>query len=145
MIKKVLCAFLSASLLALSAVQVLAVENTNGSEIPALEEGTYAPDQVVVLFKSSAIDTDTAPKKGDLEPVGAAFGDGMEASSSENEALGAADEEVNVLSKSLGDDFVLEDTLVFDKSQTNSKAGDSVGESANASSDGLTVALVSSV
>ena len=144
MIKKVLCAFLSASLLALSAVQVLAVENTNGSEIPALEEGTYAPDQVVVLFKDSAIDTDTAPKKGDLEPVGAAFGDGMEASSSENEALGAADEEVNVLSKSLGDDFVLEDTLVFDKSQTNSKAGDSVGASANSSSDGLTVALVSS-
>ena len=143
--KKTLCAFLSATLLASSAVTALAVETTDSANTaPVLTEGTYAPNQVVVMFKDSAIDTDSVPKKGDLEPVGAAFGDGMEASSSESEALGAADEEVNVLSKSLGDDFVLEDTLIFDESQTNSKSGGSVGASANASSDGLTVALVSS-
>ena len=143
--KKILCAFLSAALLTSSAVTAFAAETTDSANTtPVLTEGTYAPNQVIVMFKDSAIDTNTVPKKADIEAVGASFGDGMEASSSENEALGAADEEVNILSKSLGDDFVLEDTLIFDGSQTNSKAGEAVGASVNSSSVGLTVALVSS-
>ena len=142
--KKWLCAFLSAALLATSALPAFATETTDstGEEL-VLKEGTYAPNQVVVMFKSSAIDTDTVPKKSDIESVGASFGDMSSATSSESEALGAADEETAALKKSLGDDFTLEDTLVFDEPKETSKAGASVG-AANVPSDSFSVALVSS-
>lgn len=98
--KKLLCAILSSTLLAASAVPAFAAETTDSmSEKPVLEEGTYAPNQVVVMFRDSAIDTGTVPKKGDLEPVGANFGEMPAASSSEKEALSAADEEVYFLKK----------------------------------------------
>ena len=111
------------------------------SAAPVLKEGTYVPDQAVVLFKNSAIDTDSVSYKDDLDSVGASFGDTMDACGSRYEALSAADEEVDILKKSLGDDFVLEDTVVFDRDDENS---DSVGAQASATSDGLTIALVSS-
>ena len=143
--KKLLCAILSSTLLAASAVPAFAAETTDSmSEKPVLVEGTYAPNQVVVMFRDSAIDTGTVPKKGDLEPVGANFGEMPAAASSEKEALSSADEDVCFLKKSLGDDFVLEDTLVFDETQAESKAGAHVGASANASLDGFSIALVSS-
>ena len=142
--KKILCAILSAALLSASAIPVFAAGGSDQTDAAALAEGTYAPNQVVVLFKDSAIDTSTVPKKGELESVGASFGDMADASSSEQEALGAADEEAGILSKGLGGDFTLEDTLVFDTPQANSKAGDSVGASANATGDGFSIALVSS-
>ena len=52
------------------------------SAVPELTDGAYVPNQVVVLFKDSAIDTETTPGKGELEPLGADFGDMMDASSS---------------------------------------------------------------
>lgn len=143
--KKILCAILSAALISVSAVPAFAAETSDKSETAVtLKEGTYAPNQVVVKFKDSAIDTDTVPKKGEVEAVGADFGELADASSSKQEALGAADEEADILSKSLGGDFVLEDTLVFDTPQADSKAGNSIGASANANGDGFSVALVSS-
>ena len=143
--KKILCAILSAALISVSAVPAFAAETSDKSETAVtLKEGTYAPNQVVVKFKDSAIDTDTVPKKGEVEAVGADFGELADASSSKQEALGAADEEADILSKSLGGDFVLEDTLVFDTPQADSKAGNSIGTSANANGDGFSVALVSS-
>ena len=116
------------------------------SAVPELTDGAYVPNQVVVLFKDSAIDTETTPGKGELEPLGADFGDMMDASSSETEAFSAADEEVDILSKSLGGDFVLEDTLVFDEPETEGgKNAAPLGALGGASfSEGLTVALVSS-
>lgn len=105
--KKILCAILSAALLSASAIPVFAAGGSDQTDAAALAEGTYAPNQVVVLFKDSAIDTSTVPKKGELESVGASFGDMADASSSEQEALGAADEEADILSKSLGGDFTL--------------------------------------
>ena len=144
-LKKILCAILSAALISVSAVPAFAAETSDKSETAVtLKEGTYAPNQVVVKFKDSAIDTDTVPKKGEVEAVGADFGELADASSSKQEALGAADEEADILSKSLGGDFVLEDTLVFDTPQADSKAGNSIGTSANANGDGFSVALVSS-
>ena len=132
-------------LISVSAVPAFAAETSDKSETAVtLKEGTYAPNQVVVKFKDSAIDTDTVPKKGEVEAVGADFGELADASSSKQEALGAADEEADILSKSLGGDFVLEDTLVFDTPQADSKAGNSIGASANANGDGFSVALVSS-
>lgn len=138
-ISVIICTFLLVGIFPLSAVSVDAV--TDPAE-PI--EGTYAPNQVVVLFKNSTIDAQTVPDKGDLESVGAGFGDMMDASSSKSEALSAADEEVDILKKSLGGDFVLEDTLVFDKTEADSKAGEPVGASAGADFNGLTVALLSS-
>ena len=122
-LKKILCAILSAALISVSAVPAFAAETSDKSETAVtLKEGTYAPNQVVVKFKDSAIDTDTVPKKGEVEAVGADFGELADASSSKQEALGAADEEADILSKSLGGDFVLEDTLVFYTPQADSKA-----------------------
>ncbi len=115
------------------------------SEGLTLEEGTYVPNQVVVLFKNTAIDTKTTADKDALEPVGADFGDTMDASYSKNEALSVADDEVGILSKSLGDDFVLEDTVVFDTPAVSGKSSAPVGAEIGAEpSDGLTIALVSS-
>ena len=135
----IICTILLVGMLPLSAVSVGAVTDTG-----ELIEGTYAPNQVVVLFRDSTIDAQTVPDKGDLESVGAGFGDMMDASSSKSEALCAADEEVDILKKSLGGDFVLEDTLVFDEPKADSKAGEPLGASAGADFGGLTVALVSS-
>lgn len=142
--KKILCVFLAVIISTIAALPALSASAADYVEEPGLVEGTYVPNQVVVMFKSSAIDTSTVPKKGDLESVGASFGDMMEATSSESEALGAADEETNILKKSLGDDFVLEETLVFDDPEAQAKAGGAVGALANTFSDDLTVALVSS-
>lgn len=143
--KKILCAILSAALISVSAIPVFAAGVSDKTDTAAaLEEGTYAPNQVVVMFKNSAIDTDTAMSKDDSEAIGAAFGEMMDASSSKNEALSAADEETDILTKSLGSDFTLEDTLVFDEPQTDSKAGAPVGTSENAKNDGFSIALVSS-
>ena len=103
------------ALISVSAVPAFAAETSDKSETAVtLKEGTYAPNQVVVKFKDSAIDTDTVPKKGEVEAVGADFGELADASSSKQEALGAADEEADILSKSLGGDFVLEDTTAND-------------------------------
>ena len=142
--KKRIISITIAVLLLVGGVPISAISVDAVADPVELIEGTYAPNQVVVLFKGSAIDAQTRPDKGAPEPVGAGFGDMMDASSSKNEALSAADEEVDILKKSLGDDFVLEDTLVFDEPKAESKAGESVGTSAGADFDELTIALVSS-
>ena len=70
--KKILCAILSAALISASAVPAFAAGALDNMETEVtLKEGTYAPNQVVVKFKDSAIDTDTVPKKGEVEAVGA--------------------------------------------------------------------------
>lgn len=51
------------------------------------EDGTYAPGQVIVMFKDGAINTDTTPDKGEFASTGASFGEGMRAVSSEDAAL----------------------------------------------------------
>ena len=53
-------------------------------------DGTYAPDQVIVMFKDGAFTTDTAPEKGGVASTGAGFGEGMRAVSSEDTALSSA-------------------------------------------------------
>ena len=70
----------------------------------------------------------------------------MDASSSENEALCAADDEIEILKRSLGNDFVLEDTVVFEEPvSADNKGGEPLGAGSDeTASDGLTIALVSS-
>ena len=80
--KKILCAILSAALISASAIPAFAAGVSDNTETAvSLEEGTYAPNQVVVMFKDSAIDTDTVPQKGEIESVGASFGEMADASS----------------------------------------------------------------
>ena len=124
---------------------VLTVSAAGSDETIELTEGTFAPGQVVVLFRDSAINTDSVPDKGDLASVGADFGEMMDASSSASEAYSAADEEIGILSESLGADFVLEDTLVFDGAPDHEGGLASTGASADPVSESeLTVALISS-
>lgn len=115
-------------------------------ETPAVDlaDGTYVPNQVIVLFNSGAIDTDTVPRKGDLAAVGADFGETADASSSSREAYAAADEETAILKSVLGSDFVLEDTMVFDSGNDSGLAATGASPAASASSDDFTVALVPS-
>lgn len=70
----------------------------------------------------------------------------MDASSSENEVLCAADDEIEILKRSLGNDFVLEDTVVFEEPvSADNKGGEPLGAGSDeTASDGLTIALVSS-
>lgn len=69
--KKILCAILSATLLASSAIPVLAVENKDSTQdATILTEGTYAPNQAVVLFRDSAIDTGSTTKNATFNPSG---------------------------------------------------------------------------
>ena len=137
--------FLALILVISCTASVLPVSAAETDEAIELTEGTYAPGQVVVLFKSSAIDTGSVPKKGELAPVGANLGEMMDASSSAREAYAAADEETDILSKSLGADFVLEDTLVFADAPDHEGKLPALGASDDASAkDELTVALVSS-
>ena len=60
------------------------------------EDGTYAPGQVIVMFKDGAINTDTAPEKGGVASTGAGFGESMRAVSSEDAALSSAGGTANV-------------------------------------------------
>lgn len=140
----ILLAMLLAVLIAVPALSAAAVD-TDDAPVELIE-GTYVPHQVVVLFRDSAIDADTVPKKGNLAAVGADFGGMMDASSSEDAAYGAADEEIDILTASLGNGFVLEDTLVFGDDAKAAVGGlASVGASGEPTTSGdLTVALVSS-
>ena len=95
--KKLICALLAAALLASSAVSVPALEAPDKAAAPELDEGDYAPNQAVVLFKDGAVEADAKPQKGGLEAVGASFGDMMDASGSENEAVAAACDELGIV------------------------------------------------
>ena len=142
--KKSLSILLALILAVMTAAPALTAFAADADEPVGLIEGSYAPDQVIVMFKDGAIDSDSVPHRGELAATGADFGEMMSASSSEDEALAAADDEAAIIKQSLGNDFVLEDTLVF--SDDTPQAGGSlapVGADAGHSGD-LTIALVSS-
>jgi len=116
-----------------------------GQTVAGPEDGTYAPGQVIVMFKDGAINTDTTPDKGGFASTGASFGEGMRAVSSEDAALSSAGGTADILSDSLGEDFALEDTLVFPDADKDDGGLAATGASSDAPGEnGLTVALVSS-
>ena len=144
--KKSLCILLAVILAVTAAAPMLSAAAADTAEQLGLIEGTYAPGQVIVMFKDGAVEPDTAPRKGDLAAAGADFGEMMSAFSSEEQALAAAPDEAQIIAQSLGNDFVLEDTLVFsDSDQPSGNGLAPVGASADAGQSGdLTIALVSS-
>ena len=102
-------------------------ETTETEEQPPLtEDGTYAPGEVIVMFRSGAVkDAKMSLSKAQaLDNVDENFGEAMEATGDADEAAMDAQSEAAILKSILGDDFVIRDSIAFD--------------------DDLTVALVSS-
>ena len=102
-------------------------ETTETEEQPPLtEDGTYAPGEVIVMFRSGAVkDAKMSLSKAQaLDNVDENFGETMEATGDADEAAMDAQSEAAILKSILGNDFVIRDSIAFD--------------------DDLTVALVSS-
>ena len=106
-------------------------------------EEKYKPGEVIVMFEDDAVkdSSDSLRKARDIPSVSSDFGLSLMASGSEEEAACDARSEADVIGEILGDDFVLEDSLVFADSDAEEKSGlglDSEDEG------GISVALVSS-
>ena len=72
-----------------------------------LEEGTYAPGEVIVVFREGAVKDKKISIRAaqDLENVGDGFGSTMKTTGEEDEAAKDAKSEVSILKKSLGDEL----------------------------------------
>ena len=108
------------------------------------EEGSYVPNEVIVLFEQNTVQKSSA--KTELAATGDDFGSMMAASDSEQEAA-YAQSESDILSDSLGNDFVLEDTLAFDAAAGDAavSGGSDLAPTGAGQDDGsIKIALVSS-
>ena len=143
--KKSLCILLAIIITVMTASAAMPVSAKDAGDMIGLIEGTYVQGQVVVMFRDDTIVADRAPDNGG-PAVGKNYGKMMSAFSAEGKAIAAAGNEADILAQSLGDDFVLEDTLVFADSGLPSDGGLAPsGADADAVQSGdLTVALVSS-
>ena len=123
----------------------------------ALTEGTYVPNQVIVLFKDGAVqETAFSIKEAKaLKETGKSFGAKLNAVGDAGKAASQVKSEISVLKSSLGSAFIIEDTLDFgsDTEGTGSKApgaGQALKSGLNAQTasasddDALRIALVSS-
>ena len=99
-------------------------EQSPEDAVPA--EATYAPGEVIVMFRAGVIQDNKASldTAQDLDNVDENFGEAMDATGEAGEAAKDAKSEAEILRDILGDDFVILDSIAFD--------------------DELTVALVSS-
>ena len=81
-----------------------------------LDEDSYAPGEVIVVFKEDAVKDSrlslSAARK--IEEVDGQFGEMMDATGGSEEAADDAKSEVAIIGESLGDDFVIKDTVAFD-------------------------------
>ena len=93
--------------------------DTGGAEV-VLEDGTYAPGEVMVRFRSGAVkDTKISLSSAQkMENVDEGFGEAMEATDEASEAAADAKAEVQIIGKSLGEDFVIKDSIAFDEDLT---------------------------
>ena len=99
------------------AVRDEAVQNEATQNELALEEGTFAPGEVIVSFKAGEVkDQDTSLKKAQkMTNVDSDFGETARATGEAKEAAQDAPSEVRILRSSLGDDFVIEDSVAIDE------------------------------
>lgn len=89
-------------------------------EIIIPEEGTFIPGEVVVMLRGSAVaDSGTSLKAArKMENVDSSYGDSMDAVGEASEAAKDAKAEVGIIKESLGDDFLIKDTVAFDEDFT---------------------------
>lgn len=110
-------------------------------------EAVCIPNEVVVMFNSNAVKDSNMSLKAArrLENVAPDYGSISEAVGEEDKAAVDAKGEVAILSDSLGDDFVIEDSMIFDAGSSGGGASAlSVDGEAGSAAKALTLALVSS-
>lgn len=135
---KRIISLLIVSVLLLSMLDILpaVAKNIDLAESIELQEGTYEKGEVVVMFKEGSLKMKSTRKSleavREKEDVSEDFGSSMEATDSENAAVATVTSQEEILSQSLGKDFVIEDTVLF--SDGSSKSSD----------DGPDISLISS-
>lgn len=82
-----------------------------------LEEEDYAPGEAIVVFAEGAVKNQATSLKAarKLDETGSEFGDMMGASGEAEEAAQTARSEVSIIRESLGDDFIIRDTIALDE------------------------------
>jgi|GEM_PF-2447966 len=95
-------------------------EETAYVEDVDLDHGGFAPGEVIVTFRDGAVKDRKASLAAvrKLENVDADFGAVMESAGEEKEAAEDAKSEAAILEESLGQDFVIEDSVAFDEDFT---------------------------
>ena len=141
--RKVLSALLASIMIITSVPAVWAAEEDKSEE----KEDKYQPGEVIVMFADDAVEdnSDSLKKARAIPEVSQTFGRSLMASGTEEEAAEDARSEKDILEEALGDDFVLEDSLMFagrDTAGTDGRKG--LRLSAEEDEDGVSVALVSS-
>ena len=125
------------------------------SAVPAVwagesDQNLSAPGEVIVLFEEGEIESRDRSLKSvrSMAEVGSGFGMSLNATGDAEEAADAAESEIAILEESLGDGFVLEDSLVFPAAEgTDGESGDGLRLDSDDLSDEsgeLNIALVSS-
>lgn len=99
-------------------------QTPNDSQSSGAKPPAYAPNRVLVMYKNGAVDTKTPASSSKKKARSAAVSKhksgsfGKSASSIGDEKLVQADEtldrQVQILNQSLGEDYSIEDTIVFD-------------------------------
>ena len=100
---------------------VVAADDESGSD--ALKDGTYAEGEVLVMFKNGSLELKASNRRTlktvrAMDDVADDFGSSMEATDTETAAAATVASQKEILSESLGDNFVIKDTVLFDDSQT---------------------------
>ena len=88
-----------------------------------LEEGAYVPGEVTVMFRGSAVKdkNNSLNAARSLDRVDDDFAEGLAATGETREAAKDAQSEVDILKRSLGDNFTLMDSIPFDDDLTVAK------------------------
>lgn len=125
--------------------QMAAAASDSGQSVK-LEEGTYVPGQVIVMFRNDVIEDsgDSVKEARAMAQVGSDFGRMSGAVSESAAAAGIAESEVDLIDNSLGKDFVVEDTLIFAADGSSGDAGGGIGIASSDEDEGFSVALISS-
>ncbi|MCR5542922.1 MAG: S8 family serine peptidase [Eubacterium sp.] len=81
-----------------------------------LNDGSYAPNEVMVTFRKNAIEeTDTSLSSAQsMANIDSDFGDFMDATGEADDAADDASSEVEIISKSLGNNYTIKDSIEFD-------------------------------
>ena len=118
--RSILAVFLCVMMLLSVVPSAFAAADESGSV--ELKDGTYAEGEVLVMFKNGSLERRTSSRKAlkavrAMDDVSDDFGTAMEATNTETAAAATVASQKEILKESLGDDFVIKDTVLFDDSK----------------------------
>ena len=92
-------------------------ENQDLAAFEALDDESYAPGEVIVVFNEGAVKDKALSLKSarKLAAVEDSFGEAMGSSGDADDAAKDAGAEVDIIKESLGSDFVIKDSIAFDE------------------------------